>query len=195
MVKHFWNSLWASVLWHRENFFGRTFRRNPSFDKVSKQSDISGFDENLHKGLYESQRDHWIVELVLEFLEWNNFGIDIKISNFDWFTVHNKQRSTEGVHKSAVFHTLRQLLARSPYLLTPWSRVLLEKLASWQPVKKFPAFYGTRRFLTALTSARLLSLSWASPIQSSYPNPTSWIVSHNTAHRTVSTFTLRCSCL
>ena len=60
------------------------------------------------------------------------------------------------------------------YLLTPWSRVILEKLASLQLVKKFSAFYGTRRFLTALTSARHLSLSWASPIQSSYPNPTSW---------------------
>ena len=46
-----------------------------------------------------------------------------------------------------------------PYLLTPWSRVLLEKLASLQLVKKFPAFYGPRRFLTALTSARHLSLS------------------------------------
>ena len=45
------------------------------------------------------------------------------------------------------------------YLLTPWSRVILEKLASLQLVKKFPAFYGTRRFLTALTSARHLSLS------------------------------------
>ena len=60
------------------------------------------------------------------------------------------------------------------YLLTPWSRVLLEKPASLQLVKKFPAFYGTRRFLTALTSARHLSLSWVSPSQSSYPNPTSW---------------------
>ena len=60
------------------------------------------------------------------------------------------------------------------YLLTPWSTVLLEKLASLQLVKKFPAFYGTRRFLTALRSARHLSLSWASPIQSSYPTPTSW---------------------
>ena len=45
------------------------------------------------------------------------------------------------------------------YSLTPWSRVLLEKLASLQLVKKFPAFYGTRRFLTALTSARHFSLS------------------------------------
>jgi hypothetical protein len=44
-------------------------------------------------------------------------------------------------------------------LLAPWSRVLLEKLTGLQLVKKFPAFYGTRRFLTALTSARHLSLS------------------------------------
>ena len=29
------------------------------------------------------------------------------------------------------------------YLLTPWSRVLFEKLTGLQLVKKFPAFYGT----------------------------------------------------
>ena len=50
------------------------------------------------------------------------------------------------------------------YLLTPWCRVLLEKLNGLQLVKKFPAFQGTRRFITALTSVRHLSLSWASPI-------------------------------
>ena len=60
------------------------------------------------------------------------------------------------------------------YLLTPWCRVLLEKLTGLQLVKKFPAFYGTRRFITVLTSVRHLSLSWANPIQSTYPHPTSW---------------------
>ena len=60
------------------------------------------------------------------------------------------------------------------YLLTPWCRVLLEKLTGLQPVKKFPAFYGTRRFIIALTTVRHLSLSWASPIQFIYPHPTSW---------------------
>ena len=60
------------------------------------------------------------------------------------------------------------------YLLTPWCRVLLEKLTGLQIVKKFPAFHGTRRFITAITSVRHLSLSWASPIQSIYPHPTSW---------------------
>ena len=41
-------------------------------------------------------------------------------------------------------------------------------------VYKFPTFYGTRRFITALISIRHLTLPWASPIQSIYPHPTSW---------------------
>ena len=44
------------------------------------------------------------------------------------------------------------------YLLTPWCRVLLKKLAGLQLVKKFPAFYGTRRFITTFTSFRHPSL-------------------------------------
>ena len=35
-------------------------------------------------------------------------------------------------------------------ILTAWCRVLLEKLTGLQLVKKFPAFHGTRRFITAL---------------------------------------------
>jgi hypothetical protein len=61
-----------------------------------------------------------------------------------------------------------------PYLLTPWSRVLLEKLTSSQLVTKFPAFYGTPRFITAFTRARHMSLFWASSIQSMPSHPTSW---------------------
>jgi hypothetical protein len=61
------------------------------------------------------------------------------------------------------------------YLLTPWSRVLLEKLTGLQLVKKFPAFYGTRRFITTFISARHLSTSWVSSIQSILPHPTSRI--------------------
>jgi hypothetical protein len=40
-------------------------------------------------------------------------------------------------------------------LLTPWSRVLLQKLTGFQLVKKFPSLYGTRKFITAFTSAWL----------------------------------------
>ena len=61
-----------------------------------------------------------------------------------------------------------------PYLPTPCSTVLLEKPTGFQPVKKFPAFYGTRMFVIALRSARHLSLSWASSTQSMLPHPTSW---------------------
>ena len=60
------------------------------------------------------------------------------------------------------------------YLLTSCSTVLLEKLTGLQLVKKFPAFYGTPKFITVLTSARHLPLSWASSIQSTPPHPTSW---------------------
>jgi len=55
------------------------------------------------------------------------------------------------------------------HLLTPWSRILLEKLTGFQLVKKFPAFYETWKFIKALTSARHLFLSWASSIQSIPP--------------------------
>jgi len=43
------------------------------------------------------------------------------------------------------------------YLLTSWCRVLLETLTSLKLVKKFPAFHGNRKFITALkTSATFL---------------------------------------
>ena len=51
------------------------------------------------------------------------------------------------------------------YLLTQWCRFLLEKLTGLHIVKKFLPFHGTRRFITALTSVRHLSLPFASSIQ------------------------------
>ena len=60
------------------------------------------------------------------------------------------------------------------WIFTPWSRVLLEKLRGPQLVKRFPAFYGTWRFITEFTNSRHLSLSWASSIQSMPSHPTSW---------------------
>ena len=63
---------------------------------------------------------------------------------------------------------------RFTYLLTPRCRVLLEQLTGLQLVKKFPGFHGTRKFISALTRVRHLSLSWTSPIQSTYQHATSW---------------------
>jgi hypothetical protein len=50
------------------------------------------------------------------------------------------------------------LLYLLTYLLTAWGTVV-EKPTGCQLVKKFPAFYGTRGFITAFTSAHHLSLS------------------------------------
>jgi hypothetical protein len=61
----------------------------------------------------------------------------------------------------------------TPYL-TPWRKVLLDRLTDFKPVKKFPAFHGTRRFITTCASARRLSKTWASSIQSISPHPASW---------------------
>ena len=45
--------------------------------------------------------------------------------------------------------------------VTPWSVVLPAKLTGRQPFKKSPAFNVTRRFITAFTSLRHLSISSA----------------------------------
>jgi hypothetical protein len=72
--------------------------------------------------------------------------------------------------------SLSYLCYISHYLLT----YSMEQCPSWEAdqsshlTKKFPAFYGTRRFFTVLTSARHPSLSWANSIQSQRPPPTSW---------------------
>ena len=66
-----------------------------------------------------------------------------------------------------------ELLSVNPYLLTPWSRVL-EKLTGSAASQGIPRIFGTRRFITVLTSARHLSLSSANSIQSPHPPPTSW---------------------
>jgi hypothetical protein len=81
------------------------------------------------------------------------------IQNVDTFVPHK------------ALHPWNNLLT---YLLTPWSRVLLEKLTSSQKVKKLPAFYGTQRFITAFTSARHLSLSQSRSNRPMPPHPTTW---------------------
>ena len=76
------------------------------------------------------------------------------------------------------FHTRKQ----SPFrigitltrFITPCSTVLLEIKTGSQSVKRFPAFYGTRRFITSFTITHHLSLSLASSIQTITPHPTSW---------------------
>jgi hypothetical protein len=57
-----------------------------------------------------------------------------------------------------------------------WSWALLEKPPIVQPLKNFPAFYGTRRFITAFTRALHWPLSWAKSIQSIPSHPRSILI-------------------
>ena len=50
------------------------------------------------------------------------------------------------------------------FVYSPWSRIC-EKLTGPHLIKKFLAFYGTWRFITTVTRACHLSLSWARSIQ------------------------------
>lgn len=51
--------------------------------------------------------------------------------------------------------------------VAPWSTVLPETLTGPRLTKKFPVFYGTRRFVTAFPGAR--HISWARAMQSTHP--------------------------
>ena len=62
-----------------------------------------------------------------------------------------------------------KLCLTSLLTLTPWSKILLEKLTCFWLVKKFPTFYGIWRFITAFTSAR--HLPFPQPVRFS-PYPT-----------------------
>ena len=59
------------------------------------------------------------------------------------------------------------------YLLTPWSRVLLEKLTSSAASQEIPRIFGILMFITLLTSARHLYLYWANSIQFPQAQPNS----------------------
>jgi hypothetical protein len=63
-------------------------------------------------------------------------------------------------------HLVHQLTNWPTDWLTPWSRVLHEKLTGSLLVKKIPAFDGTQRFTTALKRARHPPLVWVRLIQS-----------------------------
>jgi hypothetical protein len=57
--------------------------------------------------------------------------------------------------------------------LSLWRCALLERALDVRPLDSFPAFHGTRRFNNEFTRALHLFLSWARPIQSTPPHPTS----------------------
>ena len=101
----------------------------------------------------------------------SNFFANRVLFEVMWQNIVERGRSQMTVWCTSL---LAGYLRLQTYLLTSVCRVLPEELTGLQLAKKFPQFHGTRRFITALTSFRHLSLSWASPVQSIYPHPTSW---------------------
>jgi hypothetical protein len=89
-----------------------------------------------------------------------------------WPKVNSKLN--DHAEKHALFLVGWILSSSRPYLLTPWSGVLLEKLTGFAASQQIPRISGTRKFINVLTSARQLSLSWARSIQSPQLPPTSW---------------------
>jgi hypothetical protein len=65
----------------------------------------------------------------------------------------------------------KQLYIYNANIATPWSRVLHVKLTVTQLIKKFPTFYGTRKFIAVFTWAHHWSLSWARWFQSTPSHP------------------------
>jgi hypothetical protein len=74
-------------------------------------------------------------------------------------------------------HSVLPALGTEYFYPHSWSWALLEKLPIVRLLENFPAFYGTRRFITAFTWALHRSLSWARSIQSQPSHSTSlrWI--------------------
>jgi len=90
-----------------------------------------------------------------------------------WCRCEELKCATNSVSKSLRCQTICRYISISKQL-TPWNRVL-EKLIVTKLIKKYPAFYGTRRYITVFTRARHWSLSWTRRIQST-PSPPSVLI-------------------
>ena len=112
-------------------------------------------------------------------------GANMKITNYVFITFYydNPDDHTPKSPQNPELHLFKNVRSRTDTnkrrieiivnLLTPRSKVLLEKLTASQVVKKFLTFYGTRKFITAFTCAHHLSLSLDRSVQSMPTHPNS----------------------
>jgi hypothetical protein len=72
---------------------------------------------------------------------------------------HKDGRILRTLRKTDILETKVSYSFAITYLLTPCSRVLLEKLTDSAASQEIPRIFGTQRFITVFTSARHMSLS------------------------------------
>jgi hypothetical protein len=97
---------------------------------------------------------------------------DIHSAKICWLHTDTYGRCVNDFNKKITWRILFSInVFRIISLTHSWSWALLEKLPIVQPLKKFSAFYGTRRFITMSTRALHWSLSWARTIQSTPYHP------------------------
>jgi hypothetical protein len=108
----------------------------------------------------------------------NDESMDVRSEQVDSFLTQILQFNATSVafHYKITFLPHKREMLWHLWLLThslthSWSWALLEKLSIVQPLKNFPAFYRTRRLITAFTRAFHGSLSSARSIQSIPSHP------------------------
>ena len=103
------------------------------------------------------------------------FFIKRKLKEDKSVSICNRQAARVNYIRASHIYVSNYIHTYMHFLHTQFNTALLDKLTGSQLIKKFPAFYGTRKFITAFTSVRHLSLPWATARSSpSPPHPTSW---------------------
>jgi hypothetical protein len=95
---------------------------------------------------------------VVRSFEWLTNSVSRHFSNQRCVTTQKNGDLISPRRKPGISHTVYvNNRCFKIHSITPWSRVLPEKLKCPELLKKFPAFYGTRRFITVYTRGRHLS--------------------------------------
>jgi hypothetical protein len=121
------------------------------------------FEETCCLRLQNENISSWMKCYWLSFQSWIIFTIYYLLPFFEFMT-HAYNTIKRGITKNMIVkwtYICLILYLQRTYLFTliPCSSVLHGKLTDSQLVKKFPAFYGIRSFITAFTRVRHLSLS------------------------------------
>ena len=130
-------------------------------------------------GVSPSQKHYILIRMRLTirraYLRWYRDYAKSWKTEKSWFYSRGEQKIPFSTSPRLALSSVPASYSMGTYLLTYLlhaAESFFEKLTSFQLVKKFPAFYETWRFITAFTSARHLSLSWARSIHSTPPHPT-----------------------